>query len=83
MEWRRGKRAVERSAEAVNGMTAANRRGKLYHLLGCPEYRQVSAKNQALFTYREAVEAEGFLLARNCRRASGTTWRKQAGEATA
>jgi hypothetical protein len=67
MEWRRGKRTLERDSKAVKGMSVVSRRSKVYRLPGCPGYDQVSAKNRGLFVSREAVEAERYRLAGDCR----------------
>jgi micrococcal nuclease len=67
-----GKRAAASSATRPSAATTSeaiigNRKSKIYHWPGCPNYHGISPKNQVFFTSRTEAEAAGFRAARNCR----------------
>jgi deoxyribonuclease-1 len=50
------------------GLIMGNRKSQVYHLsMGCPDYGQVSAKNQITFGSESEAQAAGFQKAGNCK----------------
>jgi len=49
------------------GPVIGNRRSRVYHWSGCPDYDKVSAQNRVAFPSREAAEQAGYRPAGNCR----------------
>jgi endonuclease YncB( thermonuclease family) len=73
-EWRKGERAPARAAASTvsatpstDGPIVANKKSKVYHWLGCPDYDKVSGKNRVVFPSREDAEHAGYRPAGNCR----------------
>ncbi len=73
-EWRKQHREPARTPEPVASVTPSaagaimgNRRSKVYHWSGCPDYDKVSAQNRVAFPSREAAEQAGYRPAGNCR----------------
>jgi micrococcal nuclease len=72
-EWRKGQRvsSMAASVPAAVSPTAdpiiGNRRSRVYHWPGCPDYEKVSQQNRVAFPSREAAEQAGYRLAGNCR----------------
>ena len=74
--WRRGERAPARvegpEASATPGTpdpvgpVIGNRRSKVYHWSGCPDYDNVAAQNRVAFQSRADAEQAGYRPARNC-----------------
>jgi len=70
-EWRQGQQPPA-SAEMPPGLASSraviigNRRDKVYHWPGCPEYDKVSRRNRVRFQDREAAEQAGYRPANNC-----------------
>jgi micrococcal nuclease len=69
-EWRQGQQPA--SAEVPQGTASSqeviigDRRGKVYHWPGCPEYNKVPRRNRVEFQDREAAEQAGYRPAENC-----------------
>jgi methylphosphotriester-DNA--protein-cysteine methyltransferase len=57
---------VPQGTASSQAVIIGNRRDKVYHWLGCPEYNKVSRKNRAVFQDREAAEQAGYRPAENC-----------------
>ena len=72
-EWRKGQRASSTAASAPAAVSPTadpiigNRRSKVYHWSGCPDYDKVSSQNRVTFPSREAAEQAGYRPAGNCR----------------
>ena len=72
-EWRKGQRASSTAASAPAAVSPTadaiigNRRSKVYHWPGCPDYEKVSQQNRVVFPSREAAEQAGYRPAGNCR----------------
>jgi endonuclease YncB( thermonuclease family) len=72
-EWRKGQRASSTAVSAPAAVSPTpesiigNRRSKVYHWPGCPDYDKVSGKNRVTFPSREAAEHAGYQPAGNCR----------------
>jgi endonuclease YncB( thermonuclease family) len=72
-EWRKGQRASSTAASAPAAVSPTadaiigNRRSKVYHWSGCPDYDKVSAQNRVTFPSREAADQAGYRPAGNCR----------------
>lgn len=64
---RQGSSARDLTPAASAAPIIGNRNSKIYHLKGCPNYSQVSPKNQVRFSTEREAEAAGFRKARNCR----------------
>jgi endonuclease YncB( thermonuclease family) len=74
--WRRGERAPAQAegpaASATPGTpdpvgpVIGNRRSKVYHWAGCPDYDKVAAQNRVAFPSRADAEQAGYRPARNC-----------------
>jgi micrococcal nuclease len=70
-EWSQGQQRPE-SAEVPQGTASSqeviigNRRRKLYHWPGCPEYDKVPRRNRVVFQSREAAQRAGYRPAENC-----------------
>ena len=74
--WRRGDRAPAQvegpTASATPGTpdpvgpVIGNRRSKVYHWAGCPDYDKVAAQNRVAFQSRADAEQAGYRPARNC-----------------
>ena len=70
-EWRQGQQQPA-SAEVPQGTASSqeviigDRRGKVYHWPGCPEYNKVPRRNRVEFQDREAAEQAGYRPAENC-----------------
>jgi hypothetical protein len=43
-----------------------NRKSKIYHLRGCPNYADLKESNIVWFKTKEEAEASGYRMARNC-----------------
>jgi micrococcal nuclease len=71
-EWRKGQRASSTAASAPAdgppplGAVIGNKRSKVYHWSGCPDYEKVSAQNRVTFPSREAAEQAGYRPTGNC-----------------
>ena len=70
-EWRQDQRrpaspAVAQDAAPSQVAIIGNRRRKVYHWPGCPEYNRVSRKNRVVFQSREVAEQAGYRPADNC-----------------
>lgn len=72
-EWRKGDRETARTGTPVVSATPStagaiigNRRSRVYHWSGCPDYDKVSAQNRVTFPSREAAEQAGYRPAGNC-----------------
>ncbi len=63
-EWR--KEPVSPIPSTV-GPVIGNRRSRVYHWSGCPDYDKVSVQNRVTFPSREAAEQAGYRPAGNCR----------------
>jgi hypothetical protein len=73
-EWRKGGREPARASEPLASATPStagaiigNRRSRVYHWSGCPDYGTVAAQNRVAFPSREAAEQAGYRPAGNCR----------------
>ncbi|RMF86537.1 MAG: nuclease [Nitrospinota bacterium] len=55
------------SSVPVAGPIIGNRRSKIYHWPGCPNYNRISPENRVVFSSRQEAEAAGYRAARNCR----------------
>lgn len=53
-------------ASAAAGAIIGNRKSKIYHWQGCPNYADVAAGNQVLFQSATEAESAGYRAARNC-----------------
>ena len=70
-EWRQGQQppvpaAVPQGTASSQAVIIGNRRDKVYHWPGCPEYNKVSKRNRVVFQAREAAEQAGYRPAENC-----------------
>jgi micrococcal nuclease len=70
-EWRQRQQppasaAVPQGTAPAQAAIIGNRRDKVYHWPGCPEYNKVSRRNRAVFQDREAAEQAGYRPAENC-----------------
>jgi micrococcal nuclease len=71
-EWRKGQRASSTAASAPAAVSPTadaiigNRRSKVYHWPGCPDYEKVSQQNRVTFPSREAAEQAGYRPTGNC-----------------
>ena len=52
--------------ESAAGPIIGNRRSRIYHWPGCPNYNDVSPQNRVSFSSREEAERAGYRAARNC-----------------
>jgi micrococcal nuclease len=72
-EWRKGQRASSTAASAPAAVSPTaesiigNRRSKVYHWPGCPDYDKVATQNRVTFPSREAAEQAGYRPTGNCR----------------
>jgi endonuclease YncB( thermonuclease family) len=73
-QWRKGERDPARTAASTvsatpstDGPIVANKKSKVYHWPGCPDYDTVSGKHRVVFPSREDAEHAGYRPARNCR----------------
>jgi len=58
--------AVPQGTASSQTVIIGNRRDKVYHWPGCPEYNEVSRKDRIVFRSREAAEQAGYRPAENC-----------------
>jgi micrococcal nuclease len=73
-QWRKGDREPTRSAvplvsamPSADGPIVGNKKSRIYHWPGCPDYDKVSGKNRVTFPSQEAAEQAGYRPAGNCR----------------
>jgi hypothetical protein len=57
---------VQNSSTEEDLKIRGNRASKIYHLPGCPNYNDIAERNIVWFKTREAAEAAGFRMAKNC-----------------
>jgi len=70
-EWRDQDRIDRRSASACGPSTArivGNRRSKIFHYRGCPDFARVSCNNRVEFDSATRAQKRGFRAARNCKK---------------
>jgi micrococcal nuclease len=63
-QWRRGERG---GGESLVDEVRGNRNSKIYHLLGCPNYPDVSERNRVIFSSESEAVRAGYRKARNCK----------------
>jgi deoxyribonuclease-1 len=51
---------------APSGRIIGNRRSRIYHVPGCPNYGSVSESNRVYFATEADAQAAGYRHARNC-----------------
>jgi hypothetical protein len=54
------------SSRPVDLKIKGNRKSRIYHLPGCPNYDDISPRNIIWFTTHEEAKGAGFRMARNC-----------------
>ncbi len=54
------------SAPAPDLKIKGNKRSRIYHLPGCPNYEDIAERNIRWFRTHEEAKAAGFRMARNC-----------------
>jgi Metal binding domain of Ada len=54
------------TSSTVDERIKGNKRSRIYHWSGCPNYDDVSPQNIRWFRSREEAEAAGYRAARNC-----------------
>ncbi len=59
---------VNSNTSMPSGPIIGNRRSRIYHWPGCPNYNDVSPQNRVIFQSREEAERAGYRAARNCPR---------------
>jgi endonuclease YncB( thermonuclease family) len=54
------------TAAPTNGSIVGNRRSRIYHWPGCPNYNDISPQNREYFKTKEEAERAGYRPAKNC-----------------
>ena len=64
--FRTNKRYVSPTTSAIEGEVRGNRRSKIYHWPGCPNYDDIAPHNRVFFRTADEAERAGYRAARNC-----------------